>query len=203
MRIVTTFTRAARRILDLLLVVLILLVLATIVIARVIPSVTGGATFVVGGGSMEPTIPLGSVVIVTPIETSKLAVGDVVSVRVGQQQSVFTHRIVRLVPRDEGLWIETKGDANQRPDPSIIPATTVIGRLEVSIPYAGYAVRLLSTAQGVLFLLAFGILLLAGAWLLDSLEIDQVAARRRAAQARALLAPEPSPTSASNEGAAG
>jgi signal peptidase len=203
MRLVAILTRAGRRTLDLLLVALILVVLATIVVARVIPSVTGGATFVVGGGSMEPAIPFGSVVIVTPVPAERLAVGDVVSVRVGAQQAVFTHRIVRLVPREDGLWLETKGDANAKPDPSIIPASTVIGRLEADIPYAGYAVRLLSTSQGVLFLLALGVLLLAGAWTLESFEFDQVAARRRAAQARAALTTEPAPASASNEGAAG
>lgn len=202
MVIVSTITRLARRTLDLLLVALILIVLATILIARIVPSLTGGSTFVVGGGSMEPSIPFGSVVIVTPVAAEALSAGDIVSVRVGAQQAVFTHRILRLVPRDDGLWIETKGDANPKPDPSIIPATTVIGRLEVAIPYAGYAVRLLSTAQGVLFLLAFGVLLLAGAWLLESLEIDLDANRRRAARARALLASEPAAT-ASSEGSAG
>jgi len=66
MALVHTLTRAARRTLDIVLIALILLVLATVVVARVIPAVTGGATFVVGGGSMEPGIPMGAVVIATP-----------------------------------------------------------------------------------------------------------------------------------------
>jgi signal peptidase I len=199
MRLASILTRATRRTLDVLLIAVILVVLATITIARIIPSVTGGSTFVVGGGSMEPTVPFGSVVIVTPVDPSDLHVGDVVSVRVGQQQAVFTHRIVRLVPRDDGLWIETKGDANDAADPSIIPATTVVGRLQASLPYAGYAVKLLSTGPGVLFLLAIGVMILAGAWFLESLELDQEVARRQAARSRAALASEPS----INEGVAG
>jgi signal peptidase len=188
MNLASILTRATRRTLDILLIAVILVVLATIAIARIIPSVTGGSTFVVGGGSMEPTIPFGSVVIVTPVATSDLHVGDVVSMRVGKEEAVFTHRIVRLVPRDDGLWIETKGDNNAKPDPSIIPASTVVGRLQVSIPYAGYAVRLLSTGPGVLFLLAIGVMILAGAWFLESLELDHEVARRQAARARAALA---------------
>jgi signal peptidase len=191
MPLASILTRATRRTLDVLLIAVILVVLATIAVARIIPSVTGGSTFVVGGGSMEPTIPFGSVVIVTPVDTADLHVGDVVSMRVGKQEAVFTHRIVRLVPRDDGLWIETKGDNNAKPDPSIIPASTVVGRLQVSIPYAGYAVRLLSTGPGVLFLLAIGVMILAGAWFLESLELDHEVARRRAARARAALAVEP------------
>ena len=199
MRLASILTRAIRRTLDVLLIAVILVVLATITVARIIPSVTGGSTFVVGGGSMEPTIPFGSVVIVTPVNPADLHVGDVVSMRVGKDEAVFTHRIVRLVPRDDGLWIETKGDNNAKNDPSIIPASTVVGRLQLGIPYAGYAVRLLSTGPGVLFLLAIGVMILAGAWFLESLELDQEMARRQAVRARAALAIE-SPV---NEGATG
>ncbi len=181
MSLVCTLTRVARRTLDIVLIVLILLVLATVVVVRVIPAVTGGATFVVGGGSMEPGIPIGAVVIASPVAADDLAVGDVVSLQVGEGRSIFTHRIVRLVDREDGLWLETKGDANGDPDPSIIPAGDVIGRVTVILPYAGYAVRLLSTAQGAMFLLAFGVLVLAGAWLLETLEFDQAIARHRAA----------------------
>jgi signal peptidase I len=199
MRLASILTRAIRRTLDVLLIAVILVVLATITVARIIPSVTGGSTFVVGGGSMEPTIPFGSVVIVTPVNPADLHVGDVVSMRVGNDEAVFTHRIVRLVPRDDGLWLETKGDNNAKNDPSIIPASTVVGRLQLGIPYAGYAVRLLSTGPGVLFLLAIGVMILAGAWFLESLELDQEMARRQAGRARAALAIE-SPV---NEGATG
>jgi signal peptidase len=199
MRLASILTRAIRRTLDVLLIAVILVVLATITVARIIPSVTGGSTFVVGGGSMEPTIPFGSVVIVTPVNPADLHVGDVVSMRVGNDEAVFTHRIVRLVPRDDGLWLETKGDNNAKNDPSIIPASTVVGRLQLGIPYAGYAVRLLSTGPGVLFLLAIGVMILAGAWFLESLELDQEMARRQAVRARAALAIE-SPV---NEGATG
>jgi signal peptidase len=199
MSVIHLVTRAARRTLDIVLIALILLVLATVTIARVIPAVTGGATFVVGGGSMEPAIPMGAVVIATPVAADELAPGDVVSVKVGEKQAIFTHRITRLVDREGAVWLQTKGDANEVDDPSIIPATTVIGRVAVTLPYAGYAVRLLSTAQGVLFLLALAVLTLAGAWLLESLEIDQASARRRAAKALGAMTPD-GPTS---EGAAG
>jgi signal peptidase I len=191
-------TRLARRTLDVLLGALILFVLGVVVLARVIPILTGGGTFVVGGGSMEPAIPLGSVVVALPVAADQLAPGDVVSVRVGEQQALFTHRIVRLMEREDGLWLETKGDANDDPDPAIIPATGVVGRVAVTIPLLGYAVRMVATAPGIMFLLALGAFMLAAAWLLESLEIDQAAARRRAAQALTAMSPE----SRAGEGAA-
>jgi len=163
-------TRLARRTLDVLLGVIILVVVAIVVVARVIPVVTGGATFVVGGGSMEPAIPTGSLVIATPVPAA---------------QAVFTHRVIRLVDREGGTWLETKGDANDEPDPSIIPATSVIGRVAVTVPYAGYAVWLTSTVPGLAFVLSLAVLVLAGAWLLESMELDYERARRRAASAMA------------------
>ena len=171
-----------RRLLDGLLLALVAVSLGVLVLGRIVPLV-GHPTFVVAGPSMEPSIPIGSAVVLDQVPPSSLAVGDVVSLRSGAGRAIFTHRIVRLAERDGGLWLETKGDANADPDPSIIPATAVIGRLAVTLPYAGYLVRLLGTAQGVLFVLAFGVFALAGTWLLESLEIDQVIARRRRAQA--------------------
>lgn len=191
MQLTATTTGVARRVLDVALLALILLVLAVVVLARGIPAITGGATFVVGGGSMEPTIPLGAVVVATPVDAHDLAIGDVVSLQVGERHTIFTHRIVRTLERDGAIWLQTKGDANEKNDPSIVPATDVIGRVAFSAPYAGYVVHLLGTLQGVGFLVALGVLMLAGAWFLESIDIDQrEAIRRRAAAGRTPILPE-------------
>ena len=166
-----------RRLLDLVLVALIVIVLAAVTVTRVIPAITGAPTFVVAGGSMEPAVPLGSVIVTSPVAASDLRPGDVVSLRVGSQQAVFTHRITRIVPRDGAIWIETKGDANPTIDPSILPATSVVGRVDAAIPYLGYVVQLLVTAQGVVFLLSLGLVTLLGVWLLEGLEGDLRQAR--------------------------
>ena len=167
-------TSLLRRLLDLVLLALILTVLGSLIVARIVPAITGGPTFVVGGGSMEPTIPIGSVIIDVPATPDDVHVGNIVSIKVGTQQAVFTHRIVRTVVRDDGtLWIETRGDANEHPDPSIIPATAIIGKASTWIPLLGYPVQIMSSLAGVAFLLAIGMVTLLGAWLLESLEDDQ------------------------------
>jgi signal peptidase len=172
-------TALLRRFLDLVLLALILIVLASLVVARVVPAITGAPTYVVGGGSMEPTIPIGSVIVDVPAVPSDVQVGNVVSVQVGPTKAVFTHRIVRIVDREGATWIETRGDANPRPDPSIIPATAIQGRVATWIPLLGYPVQLLSSLAGVAFLLSVGMVTLVGAWLLESLEDDQRAWLRR------------------------
>lgn len=187
MPLAVTITRLARRTLDILLLVLIGLVLATLLVARVIPALSGGTTFVVGGGSMVPSIPVGAAIVASPVDAQDLAVGDIVSLQVGEQRAIFTHRITRIVERPDGLWLATKGDANEDPDPSLVPASAVIGRVSVIVPWAGFLVTLMSSMQGVTFLVSLGIFVLAGAWLLETLEDDLVESLRRRARAR--LAP--------------
>lgn len=167
-----------RRALELGLVVLVLVVLATVVLARGVPA-SGRSVFVVAGPSMEPALQRGSVVIAEPVAPADLRVGDIVSIRVGPQQAIFTHRITRLVPRADGLWLETKGDANESPDPSIVPASTVLGRVTIAIPVAGFLVAALSTPSGVGVLLGVAGVLLA---LILALGETEQATRRRAGE---------------------
>ena len=159
--------RWTRRGLDAALVLLVIVSLLTVILARVVP-MTGRSTFVVAGGSMAPAISVGSAVIVDPVDPSLLAVGDVVSLRSGTERAIFTHRIIRLVDREGVVWIETRGDANASPDPSISPATSVIGRVAVAVPVAGYLIALLSSLRGIVFVILLGVLLLFAGWILDS-----------------------------------
>jgi signal peptidase len=180
-----------RRVCDSLLIALIVVVLFGVVLGRIVP-MTGRTTLIVGGGSMAPAIPLGAAVIVDPVAQHDIAVGDVVSLRSGPVKAVFTHRVTRVVSATDGVWVETKGDANPSIDPSLTPATSVIGRVSVTIPYAGFLVALLSIPSGVIFVVFLAGVLLTLTWLLESFEID-VATRdarlTQAAGATASIAP--------------
>lgn len=163
--------RRLRRMLDGLLVVLILVVFGGVVLGKIVPAF-GATTLVVAGPSMGEKAPIGAAVVAVPVPPGDLAVGDIVSMRIGPQHAVFTHRIVRTVFREGGVWLETKGDANADADPSLVPATAVIGRVQVIVPLAGYLIALLSTASGVAFLLGLGAVLIAMAWILEPIELD-------------------------------
>jgi signal peptidase len=196
---VTIAARIARRVLELGLAGLAVGILATVVLVRGVP-LTGRHVLVVGGGSMEPVLSLGSAIIVEPIPVSSLAVGDIVTIRVGPDQAIFTHRITRLVHRPDGLWIETKGDANASTDGSIIPATSVEGRLVMAIPRIGYVVAGLSQPSGLAAALGMAGLLLALIMLLDG---PSVAAPAPARPTRRLIAepagiPMPVPSMTAN-----
>ena len=162
------------RLVEIALFAVIALGLASVVMGRLLP-LLGHPVYIVAGPSMEPAIRVGSAAILEIVPPDALAVGDVVSLRSGPDRAVFTHRIIRIAEQDGQTWIETKGDANETVDPSVTSATAVIGRVMVSLPYAGYLVSLLSTAPGVILIVSTGALLLVLGWLLDA----QAAGHRR------------------------
>lgn len=158
------------------LVGVILVGLGGVILGRVVPAL-GHPVYVVAGPSMEPAIGLGAAVILETVDPAALAVGDVVSLRSGTGRAVFTHRIIRIADRDGAVWVETKGDANAEPDPSITPATAIVGRVTTVVPVAGYLLTLLSAPAGVLLVLSLGATLIVLGWFLESIAIDRRACR--------------------------
>ena len=163
-----------RRATDGLAIVVIGLVVSAVILGRLVPAL-GHPVYVVAGASMAPAIEMGSAIVLESVAPTDLAPGDVVSLRSGQQRAVFTHRVIRVAERAGEVWIETGGDANPAPDPSLTPASAVIGRVAVAIPLAGYLIALLSVPTGVVFAISLGLLFLALGWWLD----DRRADRRR------------------------
>jgi signal peptidase len=185
MKVLAAATVWLRRIVDVALITLILAVLAAVALGKLVP-LTGRETLAIGGRSMEPAIPIGSAIVVAPVDPATLAVGDVVSMRVAEANAIFTHRIEAVVDRPDGRYVRTKGDANAEADPTLVKATAIIGRVEVSIPVMGYLLALLSIPSGVIFVVGLAATLLAIAWLLESLEPMPASDRpRRAAPAPA------------------
>lgn len=171
------------RLLDVVLLAVIAVGLCSVILGRVLPAI-GHPVYVVAGPSMAPAIPVGAAVVLDRIPTARLAVGDVVSLQNGAARAVFTHRIIRIAERDGATWVETQGDANAAPDPAVTPATSIIGRVGLIVPFAGYALALLSTVPGLILVLSTGATLLILGWLIDQL-VDSRRRVRRAATAPA------------------
>jgi signal peptidase I len=93
-------------------------------------------------GSMEPSLPVGSVAITERVRTSSLEVGDVITFREPTEPAhLVTHRIVSITKEGGRLRYETKGDANDAQDPWTV---TLRGhrsyRVIAGVPYVGYVV---------------------------------------------------------------
>ena len=151
--------RHARRTIGLIWIALFLVLAGFSLLTNLAP-LTGRELFIIIGGSMEPSIPIGSLVMATRTDALTVAVGDVVTIR-ADNGVVYTHRVSRVVDLPEGRFFETKGDANERPDGGLVPARAIVGTAAQYLPYAGYARSFLSTVTGLVAAVAgLGALLL-------------------------------------------
>lgn len=107
---------------------------------------TGYKIFSVSTGSMEPTYPVGSIVIVKPADFDTLDIDDVITFKSGG--AVITHRIVRI--ENENQLISTKGDNNSVEDYAPIPYENVIGRVVYGVKWLGYPVLFGKTKLGII-----------------------------------------------------
>ena len=98
----------------------------------------GLATFVVTGGSMEPTIHKGSLVIDEPVSADKLRLGDIITF--DHYDQTTTHRIVGVEGSVNGAMFSTKGDANTITDPEPLSFPGRVGLVKLAVPGVGYAV---------------------------------------------------------------
>lgn len=113
-----------------------------------IPRFTPFEVLVVRGGSMEPTIAVGSVLVIDRASRSPVE-GTITSFR-QPDDSVVTHRVIAVL---RGEYI-TKGDANERPDLDRRSPEDVLGTAVISIPYVGFAIHILRQPPTFLLLLA-------------------------------------------------
>lgn len=96
----------------------------------------GEQILIVNSGSMEPTFAAGDAVVVTPPDA--LEAGMIVAFHdPGDAGRLTTHRIASLRPMDDGLFIQTKGDANATADPNFTPAGSVVGVMNQRLPMVG------------------------------------------------------------------
>ncbi len=129
------------------------------------PRIFGLQWYEVLSGSMEPGIKVGSVIFDKPNpNVSKLKVGDVITFKAPMSefpgytadngQLIITHRIHRIVKHNGQIEFQTKGDANNAPDPSLVPASNVIAEYDnFTIPYLGYYLNFTKTKLGIGLLL--------------------------------------------------
>lgn len=150
-----TITKLTTKILSIKLKIL-LFVLLPLVILTLLTSQTdlirGYKSFVVVSGSMEPYIPVGSIVY-TKHETA-YAKGDVISFKNANDQTV-THRIVEVVKKDTALQYKTRGDANNASDTYLVPSGNVLGKTFFQVPYVGRLIGFIKTPLGFGLLIIF------------------------------------------------
>lgn len=143
-----------------LIVIVLLMILASVLISKLCFNVEMKAVLT---GSMEPEIPVGSLVIINPTPYEEISIGDDITFVRDSNLTLVTHRVIGK--DDETHYITTQGIANNSPDKPTSYAN-VVGKVVLHIKYLGYLVIWTSTLKGKIIcgiiiaaLVAFSILI--------------------------------------------
>ena len=129
----------------------------------------GFQVFSVLSGSMEPEYHVGSLIYVKEVDYHELKSGDVITFMLSEDL-VATHRIVDVYPDQDDptvLRYQTKGDANEAADGTLVHYKNVIGTPVFTIPYLGYVADFIQNPPGSYAAIAVGAVLLALMFLPD------------------------------------
>lgn len=131
--------------------IIIALILAPFVAYAVPQTVMAKDAYIVQSGSMEPTIPTGSVIWASGVKPENINEQDIITYRSGTRPNggpeYTTHRVVDIRQNDGSYEFKTKGDKNQKPDPGWVQEENVVARHMVTVPQMGYLLHWLGTVQ--------------------------------------------------------
>jgi signal peptidase len=150
-------TRGMSWILKLFLFIVLPLVVFTLITSKT-DKVASIRSFVVLTGSMEPTVPVGSIVYSQKSSTNAYDPGDIISFK-NKNDLTVTHRIAGKKNSKSGMMYQTKGDANNVTDTDSLPEDKVIGKVIFQVPYVGRIINFVKTPMGFLVLIVFPTLL--------------------------------------------
>lgn len=178
--------RGVKRFIALLSSLALALVIALAVVSFA-PRAFGYTPFAVLSGSMEPELPVGSMVFVHQVEPTDIAVGDNVTFY-RSDGAVVTHQVYEIDPVAQ--TIGTQGIANKNADGIIMhdaeytPFSRVIGTVSFCVPYLGFVNAYCTTMPGLLVVVAVLALLVAASIVLDRVVPDESAGKHARAHAK-------------------
>lgn len=127
----------------------ILIAVIGISIPLTLPRILGYEVYYIETGSMEPNLPVGSVVYVEQIDPREAETDDIVVFHF--DGTVVAHRVVQNQYFSEELI--TKGDANETQDINPVPYRQFIGRVKYHIPFIGPIMMVAASKVGKVYLM--------------------------------------------------
>ncbi|GAC1324046.1 MAG: hypothetical protein NVSMB13_04850 [Mycobacteriales bacterium] len=151
--------------------------LVGLLLVAVVPMAWGGKSLVVVSGSMEPTLRVGDVVVVSPVSPGSLRPGDIATFRSPDGAArLVTHRVRALTIQGDVVSVVTKGDANNNVESWSMPAAGSVGRVVEHLPALGLLLVRMHTPLLRVGLLAFAFVLVAAMvlqWAYDGARLDR------------------------------
>lgn len=106
-----------------------------------LPGLFGIHPYIVESASMAPGIPMGSLAFINENDRDA-GIGDIVTYSLAGSESgeriLVTHRVIG---KDDGGLLITKGDANKTQDLSPVPEDQLVGTYLWHVPVMGYFMR--------------------------------------------------------------
>ena len=125
------------------LIVLVILLCSLLVL----PGMTGFHMYNVLSGSMEPAIPVGSLLYVHGKVPEDVEEDEIIAFYSSNEDSgIITHRVVKNNVVSGSFT--TKGDANEKEDPTPVPYENYIGSIVLSVPYVGRVLTIMTSLEG-------------------------------------------------------
>ena len=128
-----------------------------------VPSVGGVFPMIILTDSMEPEFSSGDLILCHTAEAEAVQVGDIICFYDpdGNGTSTVTHRVTAVTTDAEGgLAWETRGDANNTEDASLVPAKNLVGVYQRHFKGLGNVAMFMQTTQGLIICVICPILLL-------------------------------------------
>jgi len=105
------------------------------------PRLLGWHGAIVLTGSMEPALKVGGVAFIEPsTDAASVQVGEIITYKsLKDPRKRISHRVIDIVEKEDGLFFQTKGDNSELPDQQPVPASNLVGKVRLHVPYLGYA----------------------------------------------------------------
>lgn len=158
------FSGIGLAILSFLIVVVGWLTIDKYIVKSPVPSFAGYSHLIVTTGSMSGTIEEGDLIIIK--ETNDYKGTDIVTyIREGEKIPT-THRILFVYETEDGIYYETKGDANPSSDIELIHESDVCGEVVLVIENFGIFLSWIKDGGGLIYLLAIIAIIAAGVYVI-------------------------------------
>lgn len=128
-----------------------------------VPSVGGIFPMIILTDSMEPVFSSGDLIVCHTIDAEDVKEGDIICFYdpAGNGTSTVTHRVIKVTTDDSGaLAWETKGDANNAEDSTLVPAKNLVGIYQRHFSGLGNVAMFIQTTQGLIICVICPIILL-------------------------------------------
>ena len=127
--------------------IFILAILFLFFLIFAVPRFFGITPDIVLSGSMEPSIPTGSICFVDRrADKYEVEVNDIISYKLSND-ALILHRVIAFDAK--GNYI-TKGDANDNQDLAPVSPEQFVGKAMFAVPYIGYAVEALQHREALI-----------------------------------------------------